>query len=111
MKQLGYGVPVYTGAAYQRGYGLGHTLKNIVRSATPLLKHAGKEALKTGISTLVRGALGTSKRKQKRPKRTIKRKIIVAKKPVVIRTKKRKVSRNGNKKITKKMVGDIFNNK
>jgi hypothetical protein len=51
--QQGYGMPVFSGAAYQRGYGLGRVMKNVMRQATPLLKHAGKQALKKGLSVIV----------------------------------------------------------
>ena len=51
--QQGHGMPVFSGAAYQRGYGLGRVMKNVMRQATPLLKHAGKQALKRGLSVIV----------------------------------------------------------
>ena len=54
---------VYAGAPYQRGYGLGRVMKNVIRQATPLLKHAGKQALKKGISALASGIMGGRKRK------------------------------------------------
>ena len=54
----GRGMPVYAGAAYQRGHGLGRVMKNIMRHATPILKQAGSQALKMGISVLANGVLG-----------------------------------------------------
>ena len=57
--QAGSGYPVFQGAKYQRGYGLGYIFKGLVRWIMPLMKtHAlplltasskelGKEALKT----------------------------------------------------------------
>ena len=50
-------MPVYSGAPYQRGYGLGGVMKNIMRRATPLLKHAGRQALRTGISVVAKGIM------------------------------------------------------
>ena len=71
---------VYAGAPYQRGYGLGRVMKNILRQATPLLKHAGRKALKTGISVVAKGFLDpkrkqTVKKKGKRRRKTVSRKI------------------------------------
>ena len=57
----GRGMPVYAGAAYQRGHGLGRVMKNMIRHATPILKQAGSQALKTGISVLAQGVLGNHK--------------------------------------------------
>ena len=62
-------MPVYAGAPYQRGYGLGHVMKNILRQATPLLKHAGRQALRTGISVVAKGVMGGPKRKRSPKKR------------------------------------------
>ena len=58
----GRGLPVYAGAPYQRGHGVGRVLKNIMRQATPLLKQAGRQALQSGISAITEGITGTSKR-------------------------------------------------
>ena len=72
-------MPVYSGAPYQRGYGLGRVMKNIFRQATPLLKQAGRQALKKGISVVASGIMGgKGKRKAKAktsPKRRLKRVI------------------------------------
>ena len=62
-------MPVYSGAPYQRGYGLGGVMKNIMRRATPLLKHAGRQALRTGISVVAKGIMGGPKRKRSSKKR------------------------------------------
>ena len=62
-------MPVYSGAPYQRGYGLGGVMKNIMRRATPLLKHAGRQALRTGISVVAKGIMGGPKRKRSPKKR------------------------------------------
>ena len=51
--QRGHGMPVFSGAAYQRGYGLGRVMKNVMRLATPVLKKAGKQALKRGLSVVI----------------------------------------------------------
>ena len=69
MNMEGRGMPVYSGAPYQRGYGLGRVMKNIIRQATPLLKHAGRQALRTGISVVAKGVMGGSKRKRSPKKR------------------------------------------
>ena len=55
--QAGHGMPVFSGARYQRGYGLGHIVKGLFRSAVPLLKKAGSRALKSGMETVVSGIL------------------------------------------------------
>ena len=62
-------MPVYSGAPYQRGYGLGRVMKNILRQATPLLKHAGRQALRTGNSVVAKGVMGGPKRKRSPKKR------------------------------------------
>ena len=50
----GGGIPVFEGARYQRGYGLGSIFGSLFKSAIPLLKSGakslGKEALKTGVA-------------------------------------------------------------
>jgi hypothetical protein len=131
MKQSGYGMPVFTGASYQRGYGLGHVMKNIVRTATPILKEAGKQALKTGISVIASGVV--NKRKRKSSKRVIRRRTPIrvssARKRQLKnagfvgfsplnqkgsgRGIKRKATRgtSGKKKRSRKMKGDIFSYK
>lgn len=52
-QQAGAGLPVFSGQAYQRGYGLGNIFGSLFRSAVPLLKQGlktvGKKALQTGI--------------------------------------------------------------
>merc|ERR1712025_1484909 len=53
VNQLGEGMPVFSGPRTQRGYGLGHVLRHIGKSAVPIIKHAGKEAIKKGIETVV----------------------------------------------------------
>lgn len=57
-------MPVFSGAAYQRGYGVGRVMKNMIREATPLLKHAGKQAVKTGLSVVASSILGGKKKKK-----------------------------------------------
>ena len=69
MNMEGRGMPVYSGAPYERGYGLGRVMKNILRQATPLLKHAGRQALRTGISVVAKGVMGGPKRKRSPKKR------------------------------------------
>ena len=65
----GRGMPVYSGAPYQRGYGLRGTMKNILRQATPLLKHAGRQALRTGISVVAKGIMNPKKKQRSRKKK------------------------------------------
>ena len=50
---------MYSGAPYQRGYDLGGVMKNIMRQATLLLKHAGWQTLQTGISVHAAGGVLT----------------------------------------------------
>ena len=61
--QRGGSMPVFAGAAYQSGYGVGRVMKNMLREATPLLKQAGKHAVKTGLSVVASGLLGKRKRR------------------------------------------------
>ena len=63
----GRGMTVYSGVPYQRGYGPGGLMKNIMRRATPILK-ASRQALQTGISVVAKGIMGGPKRKRS-PKR------------------------------------------
>ena len=52
-QQAGHGLPVFAGASFQRGHGLGSLFGGLVRMAMPLLKtgakRLGKEALKAGV--------------------------------------------------------------
>ena len=61
--QRGGSMPVFAGAAYQRGYGIGRVMKNMLREATPLLKQAGKQAVKTRLSVVASGILGKRRRR------------------------------------------------
>ena len=74
VKMQGRGMPVYAGAAYQRGHGLGRVMKNMILHATPILKQAGSQALKTGISVLAQGVLGNHKRTTPQPRKATKNK-------------------------------------
>ncbi len=53
-RQAGGGLPYYTGAPLQRGYGLGGIFGSLFRTIFPFLKQGaktvGKELLKTGVS-------------------------------------------------------------
>ena len=73
-------IPVYSGAPYQRGYGLGHVLKNVMISATPLLKQAGKEAFKRGASVIASGIFGSKPQPRCKKARAVKRTVAVNKK-------------------------------
>ena len=121
-------MPVYVGAPYQRGYGLGRVMKNILRQATPLLKHAGRQALKTGISVLAKGFLdpkrkrnvkrklavkrmGRRKRRTASPATSKKRLVAMGFKPfspLNTQTGSGRVMQKRNIKRKKKAVGDIF---
>lgn len=57
-------MPVFAGTSYQRGHGLGRVVKAVWREATPILKQAGKRALKSGLSAVATGIFG-GKRKRK----------------------------------------------
>ena len=61
--QRGGNIPVFAGTSYQRGHGLGRVVKAVWREATPILKQAGKRALKSGITEAVSGIFGKRKRK------------------------------------------------
>jgi len=51
--QAGSGVgTVYKGIGYQRGHGIGSFLGGLFRTASPIIKAVGKEALKSGIGLL-----------------------------------------------------------
>ena len=86
VKQLGQGMPVFSGPRSQRGYGLGHVFRSVARSATPLLKQAGKQALKKGVSVLVKGIVGAKPKRKPTVKRS-------GRKP----SRKRSVQSLGNK--------------
>lgn len=47
-------IPHFSGAKYQKGYGLGNILSNMMRNALPLIKQGavtlGKSALQTGLN-------------------------------------------------------------
>src|SRR5579863_2486931 len=52
-RQAGLGVPVFEGAEFQRGHGLGSLFSSLFRSSLPLLKRAGlylgRQAVRTGF--------------------------------------------------------------
>jgi hypothetical protein len=54
LRQTGDGLPYYSGAPLQRGYGLGGIFGSIFRTIFPFLKQGaktvGKELMKTGVS-------------------------------------------------------------
>ena len=56
--QRGGSIPVFSGTSYQRGHGLGRVVRAVWREATPILKEAGKKALKSGFSEMTKGILG-----------------------------------------------------
>ena len=103
--QAGRGMPVFSGARYQRGYGLGHVVKGLFRSAVPLLKKAGTQALKSGVETVVSGILPPKAkprvriavREGNRTGWTAKRKRVAAKQERVTTKRKRVTSPNARK--------------
>ena len=54
LHQVGQGMPVYTGAAMQRGHGIGKVLRPLLRMATPLIRAVGTHALKRSKNPMVR---------------------------------------------------------
>ena len=48
---------MFYGARSQKGHGVGNLLKGLWRHATPLLKDAGRQALKTGLTVVTKGIL------------------------------------------------------
>lgn len=52
VRQIGQGMPVYSGAYMQRGHGLGNVGKTLWKTATPLLKTIGKQVVKRGTDVL-----------------------------------------------------------
>ena len=52
VNQIGHGMPVFTGAAMQRGHGLGNILRGLFKVAVPLIKTIGKSALKKSVPIL-----------------------------------------------------------
>ena len=74
--QRGYGI--YRGRALQRGHGLGGIFKGLFRMAAPLLKKAGKKALRTvGKRALKAGANALTDIAEKRatPKQALKSRV------------------------------------
>ena len=55
---MGSGVPIYSGAVWQRGYGLGGIMGSMMRAAVPLLKEYGKNMLKDFAKKGARTTLG-----------------------------------------------------
>ena len=48
VNQAGGSLPVFQGSSGQRGHGFGSVLSGLFRSAVPMLKRIGKQALTTG---------------------------------------------------------------
>ena len=65
IQQAGNGLPAFAGSSFQKGHGVGNLLKGLWRYATPLLKQAGKQALKTGVSVVASGIMNPSSVKKK----------------------------------------------
>ena len=53
LHQVGNGLPYFTGARYQQGYGLGNIFSSIAKTVLPLVKSGakavGKEVLRSGV--------------------------------------------------------------
>ena len=58
--QCGSGMNVFQGARGQRGHGLGSVLSGLFRSALPMIKNFGKQALQTGINVATNVVEGNS---------------------------------------------------
>lgn len=99
--QQGHGMPVFSGAVYQRGYGLGRVMKSVMRQATPLLKEAGKQALKRGLSVIVNEV---TKSKKPRPSKKISSSDLAKK----ISKPKKPASKLPPKKTQRPVRRDIF---
>lgn len=48
VNQAGSGLPIFQGSRGQRGHGIGSVLGGLFRSAMPMLKRIGGQALRTG---------------------------------------------------------------
>jgi hypothetical protein len=48
VNQAGSGLPIFQGSRGQRGHGVGSVLGGLFRSALPMLKRVGSQALRTG---------------------------------------------------------------
>jgi hypothetical protein len=58
--QLGSGLPVFQGAKYQRGHGLGSIFKSFYRWISPIFKQHALPVLKQGATTLGEEAVRTA---------------------------------------------------
>ena len=58
--QCGHGMNVFQGARGQRGHGIGSVLSSLFRSALPMLKNIGKNALQTGLNVATDVVQGNS---------------------------------------------------
>ena len=58
--QCGNGMNVFQGARGQRGHGLGSMLSGLVRSALPMIKNFGRNALQTGLNVATDVVEGTN---------------------------------------------------
>lgn len=115
--QRGGNIPVFAGTSYQRGHGLGRIVKAVWREATPILKQAGKRALKSGITAAVSGIFGKRKRKvydvqdvrvTKRARPTSRGRVISA---IRGRTVARGAKRSGRGNQTQKGSGQVSSRK
>ena len=61
-QQGGGSVPIYAGAKYQQGYGIGSIFGSLLKSALPIIKRGakslGKTAIKTGLNVVKDGLSG-----------------------------------------------------
>ena len=58
--QCGNGMNVFHGARGQRGHGVGSVLSGLFRSALPMIKNIGKQALQTGLNVATDVVQGNS---------------------------------------------------
>ena len=58
--QIGSGLPVFQGAKYQRGHGLGSIFKSFYRWISPIFKQHALPVLKQGATTLGEEAVRTA---------------------------------------------------
>ena len=49
LSQVGHGMPYFSGARIQQGYGLGNLFSSIAKSVLPLVKSGAKAVLQSGV--------------------------------------------------------------
>lgn len=52
LRQIGHGLPAFSGGSMQRGYGMGNILRGLFKFALPIAKMVGKKTLRSGMPIL-----------------------------------------------------------